>query len=200
MNTNIQGLDRIIEALNQKIDALDSYHKNLEIKGGDGVLVSKLSGNKYVINNIDNTKTPDIVYPWDVKFEKNEDGETYYLSTNGGQINGTLPDNYDDFGSIGEDDTTLQYAVLVCETDLNGIVTATLEIRDELPVDGLQYTKNEIPTSFELLIAVLIGRFVKHQIYRGNLTARPEIAYTYENPDNYTNLDYYWVWAMHENK
>lgn len=200
MNTNIQGLDRIIDALNQKIDALDNYHKNLEIKGGDGILVSKLAGNKYVVNYIENEKKADDPYPWDIKIDKRQNEEDYFLSTHGGQINGTLPDNYDDFGTITEDDTTLQYVVLVCETDLYGIVTSTLEIREELPTDGLKYSKNEISTSFELLIAVLIGRFVKHQIYRGNLTARPEIAYTYENPDNYTNLDYYWVWAMHENK
>jgi len=200
MNTNIQGLDRIIDALNQKIDALDNYHKNLEIKGGDGILVSKLAGNKYVVNYIENEKKADDPYPWDIKIDKRQNEEDYFLSTHGGQINGTLPDNYDDFGTITEDDTALQYVVLVCETDFYGVVTSTLEIREELPTDGLKYSKNEISTSFELLIAVLIGRFVKHQIYRGNLTARPEIAYTYENPDNYTNLDYYWVWAMHENK
>ena len=200
MNTNIEGLDKIIEALNQKIDALDYYHKNLDIRGGDGILVSKLSGNKYVINNNQDTTTPSEIYPWDIQVSKNEGEENYYLATNGGLINGMLPDNYDDFATIEEDDTTLQYVVLVCETDLTGIVTATLEIRDELPDEGLPFTKNEIPTSFELMIAVMIGRFVKHQIFRGNITSRPEVAYTLENPDNYTNLDYYWVWAMHENR
>lgn len=199
MSTNIKGLDSLVGAIDQKISHVDLKHTNLDIQGGAGILVTRLGANKYVINlNDKSLSSMQETYPWSLIVNRDEENDSHYVSTLGGTINGYLPDNWEDIGTVSEEDELL-HVVLKCNTNYNGITSATLSLEEEVPDTNRLLTLNSIPTSFDLLIGIVARLKVTNQLYKRHISARPSLAYSFENLGRESDLDHYYTWAISEN-
>lgn len=199
MQSNIKGLNELVSSIDNKINHVNKLHAELDITGGDGILVSKY-GNRYVINSIDKSTSLENTKPWDIRLQRVEDSssEEYDVSTYGGCINGFLPDNWDDFGTIDED-SPLQYVILSLECTPDGVSFAQLELTETLSTElNRQFSKNEIPTSFDILIAITYSNRILTQQVRGHLQVIPKLAYQFENLDRITDLDNFYTWSVYE--
>jgi hypothetical protein len=198
MSTNIKGLDSLVNAIQGKIDKVDGKVNALDIRGGDGILVTRLGENKFVISKIDKTGGNEESYPWHINIIKSEDSDDEYIvSTNAGTINGYLPDNYDNIGTVTEG-SGLQYVYAVAETNLYGLLSLTLELRTELTDTNRKFDEEKIPTGFDLLIGIISDRFVMKNLYKYHLQAMPDIAYQIPNESALTGYTLFYTWSINE--
>jgi len=110
-----------------------------------------------------------------------------------GTVNGIAPSNFE--VSIGNGTEFLYLDVRCSES---GVDSVTLKSKGSAP-NGLEFSDNNLPDSFEYLIAIISGGKLQHQVVDTNLFAEPIIAY--EKPKNNASIgeypnDIYWTWKV----
>jgi len=110
-----------------------------------------------------------------------------------GTVNGIAPSNFQ--VSIGNG-TEFIYLDVSCSA--SGVDSLEIKSKTSAP-DGLEFSENNMPSSFEYLIAIISGGKLQHQIVNTNLFAEPIVAY--EEPKVSVQLgEYpnkvYWTWKV----
>jgi hypothetical protein len=110
-----------------------------------------------------------------------------------GTINGIAPSNFE--VAIGGG-TEFLYLDVSCSA--SGVDSIQLRSKGTAP-DGIEFSQNNLPSSFEYLIAIINGRKLQHQIANSNLSALPQVAY--EQPKSSPSVgeypnEVYWTWAI----
>jgi len=170
---------------NELIDAINA----LKLSTGEkGIEVSANQNGSLSISLRRGTADSPKYKPFEVKEISN--GSAFI---NLGTVNGIAPGNFE--VSIGGG-TEFLYLDVTCSA--TGVESLTLESGSSAP-DGLEFSENSLPSSFQYLIAIIDGNQLQHQIVDTNLFAEPIIAY--EEPKanlsigEYPN-EIYWVWKV----
>lgn len=170
---------------NELIDAINA------IKGSTGENGLEVAANQNGSLSF-SLRKGDGVTPKYHPFEVTQIGESSAF-INLGTINGIAPSNFE--VTIGGG-TEFLYLDVSCSS--TGVNSMSLNAKGTAP-DGIEFSENNLPSSFEYLIAIISGRKLQHQIANSNLSALPQVAYEQPkaNPSvgEYPN-DVYWTWVI----
>ena len=169
MISNIGGLDSALLRVERKIDLLERDVKQIDVVGGGSILVSRINS-KFVINSA-NDQSGDIQgsYPWYVNVEKldsTEDVKNFRLRTNGGMINGLLPENFDDIEEVTDSDELYVY----WEAEINGEEITNLSIKTsaDKPETQLKMEEEALPTKVLGLVGFFYKGGMKYQFIKNH--------------------------------
>ena len=202
MQTNIQGFGEILENIKRKFELLEDRFNRLNIVGGDNIYVNRF-GSDFIINGgaeggaIAGEET---VCPWKVVKKEvasfNPESPQWILQTQGGMVNGLLPNNYDNIITV--DDT--QEVYIYWEAITNGAQIESLEIKTSQSVPDTQYVFQEggLPSTALGLVAFYHQGAIVYQYACAHMTMRPELGYSIDDPSGSAQLKHYYTWAVNE--
>ena len=200
MISNISGLSSALEAVKRKIDLLERDMKQIDVVGGGSILVSRINS-KFIINSA-NDQSGDIQgsYPWYVNVEKldsTEDVKNFRLRTNGGMINGLLPDNFDDIEEVTDDDELYVY----WEAEINGEEITNLSIKTsaDKPETQLKMEEEALPTNVIGLVGFFYKGGMKYQFIKNHLDLRPELLLSMIDENEVYKMKNLYSWRWSEN-
>ena len=200
MISNISGLSSALEAVKRKIDLLERDMKQIDVVGGGSILVSRINS-KFIINSA-NDQSGDIQgsYPWYVNVEKldsTEDVKNFRLRTNGGMINGLLPDNFDDIEEVTDDDELYVY----WEAEINGEEITNLSIKTsaDKPETQLKMEEEALPTNVIGLVGFFYKGGMKYQFIKNHLDLRPELLLSMNDENEVYKMKNFYSWRWSEN-
>ena len=199
MISNISGLSSALEAVKRKIDLLERDMKQIDVVGGGSILVSRFNS-KFVINSA-NDQSGDIQgsYPWYVNVEKldsTEDVKNFRLRTNGGMINGLLPDNFDDIEEVTDNDELYVY----WEAEINGEEITNLSIKTsaDKPETQLKMEEEALPTNVIGLVGFFYKGGMKYQFIKNHLDLRPELLLSMNDENEVYKMKNFYSWRWSE--
>ena len=180
-----------IKNLERKIALESKARKNIAVQGGNNVLVSSF-GDKIVVDSL--LEEPEIqrCTNWDVMFKDktSSDNPKATLVVMNGMINGLLPENREDIGTVSKEDDANWLSLNVQMKDHN-VESANFKVSIEKP-DTLFNLQKELPTDVSILLAY-IGRNFHVQKFTGcgHIRIYPKIAYYAYDDEERAVIPYY---------
>lgn len=202
MISNIQGFSEVINNLKRKFELLEDRVNRLNIVGGDNIYVNRF-GSDFIINGGAEGGTvagEETVCPWKVIMKKEDPFDEEYpqwtLQTQGGMVNGLLPNNYDNIVSVND----AQDLYVYWEAVTNGAQIETLEIMTSTSVPDTQYVFQEdgLPSIAKGLVAFYFQGAIAYQYACAHMTMRPELGYSIDDPSGNSQVKNYYTWAINE--
>ena len=202
MQSNIQGFGEILENIKRKFDLLEDRFNRLNIVGGDNIYVNRF-GSDFIINGGAEGGTiagEETVCPW--KIVKKEvdsfdpQNPQWILQTQGGMVNGLLPNNYDNIATV----TEAEELYLYWEATTNGAEIETLEVASSTAIPDTQYVFHEggLPSTARGLVAFYYQGSIVYQYACAHMTMKPELGYSIDDPSGNGQVDNYYTWAVNE--
>jgi hypothetical protein len=183
--------DEEIKNLERRLALETKARKNIAVQGGNNVLVSSF-GDKIVVDSLLEEPAVQRCTNWDVVFVGKTTGDNPKgtLTVPNGMINGLLPENREDVGTVSKDDEANWLSLEVQLKDHN-VESAEFRVGTSKP-DTLFDLQKELPTDVSILIA-FIGRNFAVQKFTGcgHIRIYPKIAYYAYDDSERAVIPYY---------
>lgn len=177
----------VIDNILRKIELLETRFNNQVINSGEGLLSSRDGDNFniYLANSVDQSV---YYHPWKILIEETENFNIF--SIYGGNVNGVLPDNWQNFHALNKKDSKSTFVWWEAEFSGQKIVKLEVKVGRDAPVLTQEYTKNALPNKVSRLIGIINGKSVLYQFAKTNYNVVPVLRLEIQNGTEGT--DYYY--------